>query len=67
MKAGFVRELLGRSDYAIIGEIVEPKTKVLDLAAAKANCWNGWPPTRAWMLAGWNSQAPRYRRPSHEA
>ena len=27
----FVRELLGRSDYAIIGEIVEPKTKVLDL------------------------------------
>jgi len=27
----FVRELLGRSDYRIIGEIVEPKTKVLDL------------------------------------
>lgn len=27
----FVRELLGRSDYAIIGEIVEPGTKVLDL------------------------------------
>jgi len=26
-----VRELLGRSDYAIIGEIVEPRTKVLDL------------------------------------
>jgi methionine biosynthesis protein MetW len=33
---GFVRELLGRSDYAIIGEIVEPKTKVLDLG-----CGNG--------------------------
>ena len=31
MKKGFVRELLGRSDYAIIGEIVEPKTRVLDL------------------------------------
>ncbi len=30
-KQAFVRELLGRSDYAIIGEIVEPKTKVLDL------------------------------------
>ncbi|MBV9506451.1 MAG: methionine biosynthesis protein MetW [Acidobacteriia bacterium] len=29
--APFVRELLGRSDYRIIGEIVEPKTKVLDL------------------------------------
>ncbi len=27
----FVRELLGRSDYRIIGEIVEPGTKVLDL------------------------------------
>ena len=31
MKKGFVRELLGRSDYAIIGEIVEPNTRVLDL------------------------------------
>jgi methionine biosynthesis protein MetW len=27
----FVREILGRRDYAIIGEIVEPNTKVLDL------------------------------------
>jgi methionine biosynthesis protein MetW len=27
----FVRELLGRSDYAIIGELIEPNTKVLDL------------------------------------
>jgi methionine biosynthesis protein MetW len=27
----FVREVLGRSDYQIIGEIVEPKTRVLDL------------------------------------
>jgi methionine biosynthesis protein MetW len=31
MKQGFVRELLGRSDYAIIGEIVEPGSRVLDL------------------------------------
>jgi methionine biosynthesis protein MetW len=31
MKKGFVTDLLGRSDYAIIGEIVEPGTKVLDL------------------------------------
>ena len=31
MKTGFVRELLGRSDYAIIGEIIEPGTRVLDL------------------------------------
>jgi len=31
MKQGFVRELLGRSDYAIIGEIVEAGSRVLDL------------------------------------
>ena len=30
-KQAFVSELLGRSDYAIIGEIVEPGSKVLDL------------------------------------
>jgi len=30
-KKAFVSELLGRSDYAIIGEIVEPNSKVLDL------------------------------------
>ena len=35
MKAGFVRDLLGRSDYAIIGEIVEPQTKVLDLGCGE--------------------------------
>jgi methionine biosynthesis protein MetW len=34
-KQAFVRELLGRSDYAIIGEIVEPQTKVLDLGCGE--------------------------------
>ena len=34
-KQAFVRELLGRSDYAIIGEIVEPRTKVLDLGCGE--------------------------------
>jgi len=34
-KQPFVRELLGRSDYAIIGEIVEPGTKVLDLGCGE--------------------------------
>ena len=34
-KAPFVRELLGRSDYAIIGEIVEPNSKVLDLGCGE--------------------------------
>jgi methionine biosynthesis protein MetW len=31
----FVRELLGRSDYAIIGQIVEPGAKVLDLGCGE--------------------------------
>jgi methionine biosynthesis protein MetW len=31
----FVRDLLGRSDYAIISEIVEPNTKVLDLGCGE--------------------------------
>lgn len=34
-KAPFVRELLGRSDYAIIGEIVDPDTRVLDLGCGE--------------------------------
>jgi len=34
-KQAFVRELLGRSDYAIIGEIVEPKSRVLDLGCGE--------------------------------
>src|SRR5512146_1094685 len=34
-KRPFVRELLGRSDYAIIGEIVEPRTRVLDLGCGE--------------------------------
>jgi methionine biosynthesis protein MetW len=34
-KASFVRELLGRSDYAIIGEIVDPKSRVLDLGCGE--------------------------------
>jgi methionine biosynthesis protein MetW len=35
MKQGFVRELLGRSDYAIIGEIVEKGARVLDLGCGE--------------------------------
>jgi methionine biosynthesis protein MetW len=34
-KRAFVSELLGRSDYAIIGDIVEPRTKVLDLGCGE--------------------------------
>ncbi len=31
----FVRQLLGRSDFAIIGDLVEPNTKVLDLGCGE--------------------------------
>ncbi len=34
-KKNFVFEVLGRSDYAIIGEIVEPGSKVLDLGCGE--------------------------------
>jgi methionine biosynthesis protein MetW len=34
-KQAFVREVLGRSDYAIIGDIVEPGTRVLDLGCGE--------------------------------
>jgi methionine biosynthesis protein MetW len=34
-KQAFVRELLGRSDYAIIGDIVEPRSRVLDLGCGE--------------------------------
>lgn len=34
-KTAFVPEVLGRSDYAIIGEIIEPNTKVLDLGCGE--------------------------------
>ena len=40
-KQAFVRELLGRSDYAIIGDIVEPGTKVLDLGCGEGELL-GW-------------------------
>jgi methionine biosynthesis protein MetW len=31
LRRSFVRDILGRSDYAIIGELIEPDWKVLDL------------------------------------
>jgi methionine biosynthesis protein MetW len=31
----FVREVLGRSDYAIIGDLIEPNTSVLDLGCGE--------------------------------
>ena len=34
-RPAFVHAVLGRSDYAIIGELVEPNTKVLDLGCGE--------------------------------
>ena len=36
-RRGFVREILGRSDYAIISEWVEPRTRVLDLGCGEGD------------------------------
>src|SRR5579864_142180 len=35
MSQAFVRTLLGRSDYAIISELIEPNTRVLDLGCGE--------------------------------
>lgn len=40
-RSSFVPELLGRSDYAIIGDIVEPGTRVLDLGCGEGELL-GW-------------------------
>lgn len=46
----FVREVLGRSDYAIIGEIIEPGTKVLDLGCGEGELLE-------WLVANKNVDA----------
>jgi methionine biosynthesis protein MetW len=46
----FVGELLGRSDFAIIGEIVEPGTRVLDLGCGEAELL-------AWLIENKNVEA----------
>jgi methionine biosynthesis protein MetW len=46
----FVGELLGRSDFAIIGEIIEPGTRVLDLGCGEAELL-------AWLVENKNVEA----------
>jgi methionine biosynthesis protein MetW len=46
----FVRDVLGRSDYAIIGDIIEPKTKVLDLGCGEGELLE-------WLVANKNVDA----------
>ena len=40
-RRGFVREILGRSDYAIISELIEPGSRVLDLGCGDGELL-GW-------------------------
>ncbi len=49
-KQAFVRELLGRSDYAIIGEIVSPGARVLDLGCGEGELLH-------WLAANKNVDA----------
>ena len=46
----FVRDVLGRSDYAIISELVEPNTRVLDLGCGEGELL-------AWLQANKNVEA----------
>lgn len=46
----FVRDLLGRSDYAIIGDIVEPNSRVLDLGCGEGELL-------AWLAENKNVEA----------
>ena len=36
-----VSEVLGRGDYAIISELIEPRRRCSISAAATASCWRG--------------------------
>ncbi len=49
-RSPFVREVLGRSDYAIISELIEPSTRVLDLG-----CGDG--ELLAWLQENKNVEA----------
>ena len=62
-KQAFVSELLGRSDYAIIGDIVEPGAKVLDLGCGEGELLEWLARTRASRRAAWRSPAPKCSAP----
>ncbi|MEI9976034.1 MAG: methionine biosynthesis protein MetW [Ignavibacteriota bacterium] len=63
-KQAFVRELLGRSDYAISGEIVEPRTKVLDLGCGEGELLEWLAQNKGVDARGWRSRARRSSAPS---
>ena len=68
MSEPFVRTLLGRSDYAIISEIVEPNTRVLDLGCGEGEllAWLAENKTRRCARRR-NRQAPECNKPSRAA
>ena len=63
----FVRSLLGRSDYAIISELIEPGTRVLDLGCGEGELLAGWLRTRTLRRAASRSSARRCSEPSRAA
>jgi hypothetical protein len=66
-EGGFVRGLPGRGDDAIIGDIVEPNTKVLELSCGESELLEWLAANTGVDAAAWKSVASRCRRPSRAA
>lgn len=58
----FVGELLGRSDFAIIGEIVEPNSRVLDLGCGEGELLQWLAHNKNVQARGVEISAPKVRR-----
>ena len=58
----FVGELLGRSDFAIIGEIVEPNSRVLDLGCGEGELLEWLANNKNVQARGVEISAPKVRR-----
>ena len=63
----FVRDILGRSDYAIISEVVEPDSRVLDLGCGEGELLNGSRRTRVSKGAESNWMGARCSAPLRAA
>jgi len=61
-RRGFVREVLGRSDYAIIGELVEPGARVLDLGCGEGELLEWLARNRGVKGRGIEIAGPRVQR-----
>ena len=58
----FVGEVLGRSDYAIIGELIEPKTRVLDLGCGEGELLDWLSTNKSVMGRGVELDSTRVQR-----